>query len=162
MFKNTLLIILLIVNTSCGYDATYSKKNRLQNLEILIGQISFEGDRDVNIKIKQKLTNYTRGKKYEEITGTNFIETIKIKSDTSRTVISRDSKGDVTVYSMEVIVFAKAIKENLIIADLELVKTFKYDNNIDRFILNERERDIKKSLAETITNEIVSTLSSIQ
>ena len=54
MLKKTFLLILLLFLHSCGYEAIHSKKNT-SNYNFSINEISFVGDREINLKIKEKL-----------------------------------------------------------------------------------------------------------
>ena len=56
----TLLIFLFL--SSCGYEAIYSKKN-YKNYNFFISKLSFVGDRDINLRMKERLNNYTLNKK---------------------------------------------------------------------------------------------------
>ena len=58
MLKKTLLLTLFLFLSSCGYEPIHSKKN-ISNYDFSINKISFKGDRDINLKIKEKLNNYT-------------------------------------------------------------------------------------------------------
>ena len=59
MEKKIFTFILLIFLSSCGYEAIYSVKN-IKNYDFFISKLSFTGDREINLKIKQKLNNYTQ------------------------------------------------------------------------------------------------------
>ena len=58
MEKKIFTFILLIFLSSCGYEATYSVKN-IKSYDFSISKLNFIGEREVNLKIKQKLNNYT-------------------------------------------------------------------------------------------------------
>ena len=62
MQKKIFSFLLLFLLSSCGYEATYSKKNLL-NYDFSISEINFTGDREVNIKMEEKLSNYKINKK---------------------------------------------------------------------------------------------------
>ena len=67
MFRKIVTLLLLIFISSCGYNTIYSKKN-LINSDFSISKLSFVGNRDVNLKLKEKLNNYTlteKNKKFE-------------------------------------------------------------------------------------------------
>ena len=65
MFKRIVTLLLLIFISSCGYNAIYSKKN-LVNSDFSISKLSFVGNRDVNLKLKEKLNSQTLIKKNKE------------------------------------------------------------------------------------------------
>ena len=62
MLKKTFTLIVFFFLSSCGYEAIHSKKNSL-NYNFSINELSFIGDRDINLKMKEKLNNYTLNKK---------------------------------------------------------------------------------------------------
>ena len=67
MFQKKIILLLLLLLSSCGYEAIHSKKNS-SNYDFSISELSFAGDRKVNIKIKEKLNNYTQSKKDKDFT----------------------------------------------------------------------------------------------
>ena len=62
MQKKIFSFLFLFLLSSCGYEATYSKK-KLLNYDFSISEINFTGDREVNIKMKERLNNYIINKK---------------------------------------------------------------------------------------------------
>ena len=62
MFQKKIILLLLLLLSSCGYEAIHSKKNSI-NYSFSVSELSFVGDRTVNLKIKEKLNNYTQIKK---------------------------------------------------------------------------------------------------
>ena len=83
MQKKIFLLLVFLLLSSCGYEAIYSKKNSL-NYNFSISKLNFVGDRDINLKMKEKLTNYTLDKKNK-----NF--KIKIYSTSVKSVAANDS-----------------------------------------------------------------------
>ena len=65
MKKKIFTFLLFLFLSSCGYEATYSLKNRLI-YAFSISEMVFTGDRQVNLKIKQLLNPYTNPKIKEE------------------------------------------------------------------------------------------------
>ena len=62
MLKKTFTLFLLLFLTSCGYQAIHSKKNSI-NYDFSIRELTFIGERGVNLKIKERLNNYTLNEK---------------------------------------------------------------------------------------------------
>ena len=81
MKKKTFLALFLLFLSSCGFEAKYSKKN-IDNFNFSISELNFIGDRDVNLKIKEKLNNYTLVKKNK-----NFI--LEISSTSEKLVLAK-------------------------------------------------------------------------
>ena len=151
MFKNFFLIILLVLTTSCGYDTIHSKSKK-SNYDFSIEKVDFKGDREINIKIKQNLNNYISKKEIK-----NYA--LKIKSKSTKKVVARDSKGNPSIYNLEVQVLVKIMEKNTIKEKIQLSKNYSYDYNIDTFELRRYEKKIKINLTETITKSLIFKLS---
>ena len=65
MFQKQIILLLLLLLSSCGYEAIYSKKNSV-NYNFSVSELNFVGDRTVNLKIKEKLNNYVQAKKEKD------------------------------------------------------------------------------------------------
>tara|TARA_B100000787_G_scaffold146768_1_gene117469 strand:+ start:867 stop:1331 length:465 start_codon:yes stop_codon:yes gene_type:complete len=154
MLKKTFTLILFLFLSSCGYEAIHSKQNII-NYDFYISGINFEGDRDVNLKIKEKLNNYTLNKK-------NKIFTLKISSSTEKVTLLKNISGDATSYKSVITVNIQVLMENIIKSNLQIVESFNYNNDTNKFDLKRYEREIKNNLAETATDKLIFKLSNIQ
>ena len=88
MLKKIFLLTIFIFVSSCGYKAIHSLKNNI-SYDFSISELSFEGDRDINLKIKEKLNNYTLSEKEKD-----FI--LKISSNSQKNITAKDGAGDPT------------------------------------------------------------------
>jgi hypothetical protein len=154
MLKKTSILILLLFLTGCGYEATHSKKNSV-NYNFSITQLTFVGERGVNLKIKQKLNNYTLAKKNK-----NFI--LKISSSKEKTVVAKNMSGNPINFKSEIIVNVEVLMKGNYNNNLQLVESFNYNNIDNKFDLKRYEREIENNLAETITDKLIFKLSNIQ
>tara|TARA_B110000037_G_C17104688_1_gene499415 strand:- start:230 stop:700 length:471 start_codon:yes stop_codon:yes gene_type:complete len=154
MLKNTILIIIFFLTTSCGYEAVHSEKNS-KKYNFSITSINFEGDRDVNLKIKQKFNNYVRNKKDKQFQ-------LSIKSTSTREILAKDGAGNSTSFKNTIIVYVEIFLEDNLKNNLQLVKSFKYNNITNKFDLKKYERELKMNLAESISDELIFKLSKIQ
>ena len=154
MLKKTFTLILFLFLSSCGYEAIHSKQNII-NYDFYISGINFEGDRDVNLKIKEKLNNYTLNKK-------NKIFTLQISSSTEKVTLLKNISGDATSYKSVITVNIQVLMENIIKSNLQIVESFNYNNDTNKFDLKRYEREIKNNLAETATDKLIFKLSNIQ
>ena len=122
MQKKIFLLLVFLLLSSCGYEAIYSKKNSL-NYNFSISKLNFVGDRDINLKMKEKLTNYTLDKKNK-----NF--KIKIYSTSVKSVAANDTTGDATSFKNTVVVNVEVSKNDTVpvltgfIATLSLSSVF--------------------------------------
>ena len=154
MLKKKFLLLFFLFLSSCGYEAIYSKKNS-ENYNFSIDELTFIGDRSINLKIKQKINNYTLIKKDK-----NF--KLEILSTVEKKVIAKDVSGDATVFKILIIVKIEVLTENNFRSNLQLTESFNYNNNSDKFDLKKYEREIKNNLSETITDKLIFKLSNIQ
>ncbi|MDB9792215.1 hypothetical protein OAB42_02905, partial [Candidatus Pelagibacter sp.] len=90
MSQKKIMFLLLFLLSSCGYEAIHSKKNSIK-YDFSISELIFNGDRNVNLKLKEELNNYTLNKKNK-----NFI--LKISSESEKAVLAKDAAGDATSF----------------------------------------------------------------
>ena len=152
MFKNTFLITLFMLTMSCGYEPMYSKKNRIDGSNISIGKMTFIGDREINIKIKEILSNYSNIKEER-----NFI--LQIDSQSLKTTIGKDSKGDPSVFNLSIKTIIQVKREDDINSQIIFNESLKYNNIKDKFEIKTYEREVKRNLAQTIANNLIIKLS---
>ncbi len=154
MLKNTILIVIFFFTASCGYEAVHSEKNS-KKYNFSITSINFEGDRDVNLKIKQKFNNYVQNKKDKQFQ-------LSIKSTSTREILAKDDAGNSTSFKNTIIVYVEIFLEDNLKNNLQIKKSFKYNNITNKFDLKNYERELKMNLAETISDELIFKLSKIQ
>ena len=154
MEKKIFTFILLIFLSSCGYEAIYSVKN-IKNYDFSISKLSFIGDREINLKIKQKLNNYT-----QEIKDINFI--LKITSTSEKIILAKDAAGDSTSFKIETIVNIDVFNKEKLKSNFIITESFNYDNNSNKFELKNYEKEIKRNLADIITEKLIFKLANIK
>ena len=154
MLKKIIIPLLLLLLSSCGYEAIYSKKN-LSSYDFSISELTFIGDRDVNIRIKRKINNYTLEKKNKSFA-------LKISSDAEKIVLVKDAAGDPTSFKSTITVKIEVMMKNNFKNNLEIVESFTYNNNANKFDLKKYEREILSNLAEIVTEKLLDKLSNIQ
>ena len=154
MIKKIFILILLFFVTSCGYEAIHSNKNTL-NYNFSISQLTFFGDRVTNLKIKEKLNNYTLNKK-------NKTYILKISSDVEKIIIAKDVSGDPTTFKLTIIINVEVLMDNNFKNNLQITENFNYNNNSNKFDLKRYEVEIINNLTETATAKLVYKLSNIQ
>ena len=154
MLKKSLTLIIFLFLSSCGYDAIHSKKN-LINYDFSISELNFIGDRNVNLKIKEKLNNYSLTKENK-----NFV--LEILSNTEKTILAKDASGDPTSFRSTVIVNVKVLMGGKLKNNLQIIENFNYNNIDNKFDLKKYELEIIKNLTETATSKLIFKLSNIQ
>ena len=154
MFKKILIPILLLFLSSCGYEAIHSKKNLIY-YDFSINNLTFTGDRKVNMKVKERLKSYTLKEKDKSFA-------LKISSDTEKVVLAKDIAGDPTSFKFTIKINAEITKNNNFKDKFNIVESFNYNNITNKFDLEQYERDIINNLAETAAEKIIYKLSNIQ
>ena len=154
MFQKQIILLLLLLLSSCGYEAIYSKKNSA-NYDFTVSDLSFVGDRVVNLKIKEKLKNYTQDKKEKD-----FI--LKISSTSEKITLAKNTAGDATSFKNSVSVNVEVLMNNKFKSNFVILESFNYNNVSNKFDLKKYEEEIKNNLAETASDKLIFKLSNIQ
>jgi len=154
MQKKIFSVLFFLFLSSCGYDAMYSKKNSI-SYNFSISELSFIGDRDINLKMKERLNSYTLNKKNKDFK-------IKISSTSTKTVAAKDTAGDATSFKNTVIINVEISTNDKLKNSFVMSEGFNYNNNSDKFSLKRYEREIKNNLAETMSEKLIFKLSNIQ
>tara|TARA_B110000211_G_scaffold118835_1_gene137638 strand:- start:169 stop:639 length:471 start_codon:yes stop_codon:yes gene_type:complete len=152
MKKKIFTFLLFLFLSSCGYEATYSLKNR-SIYAFSISELVLTGDRQINLKIKQILNPYTNPKIEEE---KKFI--LNISSSSEKIITTKDAAGDAVKFKNEITVRVQALLDGKNATNLVIIEDFIYDNNSDKFELRTYENQIKNNLAEAAVNKILFTL----
>ena len=150
MLKTTFTLILFLFLSSCGYKAIHSKKNN-NSYDFSISKLSFIGDRNINLRIKEKLNNYTLNKKDK-----NFI--LNIESDVGKEILSKDASGEVTNFKITI----KIKVELLAQGNLEITENFNYNNIENKFNLKTYENQVIRDLTNTAVDKLIFKLSNIE
>ena len=154
MKKKILSLLIFLFLSSCGYEALYSTKNQI-NYDFSISELNFSGDREINLKLKEKLNNYTLNKKNK-----NF--KLKVLSTSKKIIIAKNKGGDATKFKIEITINIEALKNDGIKSNFLIIESFVYNNNSDKFALKSYEREIKNNLSNTTSNKLILRLSNIQ
>ena len=154
MQKKIFSFLFLFLLSSCGYEATYSKKNLL-NYDFSISEINFTGDREVNVKMKEKLNNYIINKKNKSFR-------VDILSIATKAVSAKNISGDATNFKSTVSIKVNLVMNNRLKNNFIIKESFNYNNSSNKFNLKTYEKDIKNNLTETITEKLILRLSNIK
>tara|TARA_B100000795_G_scaffold204345_1_gene157934 strand:+ start:601 stop:1065 length:465 start_codon:yes stop_codon:yes gene_type:complete len=154
MLKKTFLLLVILFVSSCGYKAIHSKKNVI-DYDFSISKLNFIGNRDVNLKIKEKLNNYTLNKKNRDFE-------LEVSSFVKKEVLAKNISGDPTSFKSTIIINIKVLIENKFKNNLQIIENFNYNNNDNKFDLKKYETEIRNNLAETAIDKLIFKLSNIQ
>ena len=154
MFQKKIILLLLLLLSSCGYEAIYSKKNS-SNYVFSVSDLSFVGDKTVNLKIKERLNNYAQGKKDKD-----FI--LRISSTSEKITLAKDTAGDATSFKNSISINVEVLMNNKFKSSFIILESFNYNNISNKFNLKKYEKEIKNNLAETATDKLIFKLSNMQ
>ena len=154
MFQKKIIFVLLLLLSSCGYEAIHSKKN-LINYNFSISKLNFVGDRKINLKIKEKLSNYTQNNKAKDFA-------LNVSSTSRKIALAKDASGNTTTFKNTISINVEVLMNNKLETNLIILESFNYNNISNKFNLKKYEKEIKNNLAETATDKLIFKLSNIQ
>tara|TARA_A100001388_G_C28687491_1_gene459562 strand:- start:200 stop:661 length:462 start_codon:yes stop_codon:yes gene_type:complete len=142
--KIGLFVLTLIILNNCGYKPIYSKKNynfEIKNIEML-------GETKINKLLSNKLKVYKNNPEAE-----NTLNMI-INSQSFKTTITKDKKGNPTQFSMSINVDVKIIDDSNNQTETTFSENSTYDNSNNKFDLRKYEDNLIKNMSEKIFSEI--------
>ena len=154
MFRKQIILLLLLLLSSCGYEAIYSKKNSV-NYSFSVSELNFVGDKTVNLKIKEKLNNYAKEKKDKD-----FI--LRISSTSEKMTLAKNTAGDATSFKNSISINVEVLMNNKFKSNFIILESFNYNSISNKFNLKKYEDEIKNNLAETAADKLIFKLSNIQ
>ena len=154
MQKKIILFLFLLFLSSCSYEAIYSKKNSI-NSNFSISKLNFVGDREINLKLKERLKNYTLDEKNK-----NFA--LKIYSTSIKVIAAKNTSGDPTSFKNTVTLNLEISMNGKLKNSFVIVESFNYNNDSNKFSLKKYEKEIKSNLAETMAEKLIFRLANIQ
>ena len=144
-----LSVFLIITLSACSYKPVFSEKN--YNFEI--NEIIFSGEKYINRIIKNKFDLIKKDKEQGKKKYNLLINTNKKKL-----IISKDSKGDPLKFDMIVTTYYEINYEEKLLFKKEVIKNNVYNNNVDKFKLEQNEKIILENLSEKIGETIISSI----
>jgi hypothetical protein len=150
MKKITLILMVFIMITNCGYKAMYSSENFNFNI-IKIEKIE---ENKLNLTIEKKLKNFSNNQAVNQIS-------LQINAKKQIIIISKDSLGDPTRYQMIINLNLDIIDNQNIKTNKNIVQEFNYNTNSNKFALNQYEKEIEEILINRIINELINNLSKL-
>ena len=148
-FLRYLAVFCMIILSSCSYKPVFSEKN--YNFEI--NEIIFSGEKYINRIIKNKFDLIKKDKEQGKKKYNLLINTNKKKL-----IISKDSKGDPLKFDMIVTTYYEINYEEKLLFKKEVKKNNVYNNNVDKFKLEQNEKIILENLSEKIGETIISSI----
>ena len=145
---NYLLVFSLLVLLGCDYKPVLSKKN--YKFSINIKQVS--GDEKINSIIINNFNNLKSDeKKYY----------INLSSEKEKKILSKNSKGDPSIFELEIKVNYTLVADGEIIIEKNINRKTTYNNITDKFELENYENSIIDNISKNISDRIIFSVSEI-
>ncbi len=142
------LILLLFFLTNCGYKAVLNN----QNYKFAINVDKINGDQKINSLI---INNFKQLNENEEKYN------LTLTSNKEKLIISKDSKGDPSIFEIKINVNYIVKKEEKILISNNINKKTTYNNITDKFELENYEKTIINNLTSEISENIMLSISKI-
>ena len=146
--SNYILILSLLLLTNCGYQAVLNN----QNYQFSINVNKINGDQKINSLIINRL------KQLEE---NERIYNLSLTSNKEKLIISKDSKGDPSIFEIKINVNYVVKKDEEILISNKINKKTTYNNITDKFELENYEKTIINNLVSEISDNIMFSISRI-
>ena len=148
-FLRYLAVFFITVLSACSYKPIFSENN--YNFEI--NEIIFSGEKYINRIIKNKLDLI---KKEEEQGKKKY--NLLINTNKKKLIVSKDSKGDPLKFDLIVKTYYEINYEEKLLFKKEVIKNKVYNNDVDKFKLEQNEKIILENLSEKISETIISSI----
>lgn len=127
-----------------GYTPIYGQKNN----SFYIEEIEYERNNNLSFEIVKKLKPYSLN---PDLKKNNVI--LKIKIFEREDIISRNAQGDPLIFNLniEAIIDFKTNKDFQVIIN----ESFSFNNQSNKFELNQYKKNIKKNIASKIADRII-------
>ena len=148
----TLIIILSLILTSCGFKPIYNSKN--SNFEVI--EIENKNENKNSFLIEKVIMS---------LSNKNAKNKVKLELDYKQSIstILKDSKGDPSKkkLSISVILIVKNDRDNILV-NQSFNEEFSYDVQSDKFGMSQYEENIKDNLNSKISNDIIFLLGTLK
>ena len=149
IFIKILTFFLVIGISACSYKPIFSE----QNYGFEIEKIILSGEKNINNIINSKLKSIKSDREVEKER-----YTLEIQSKKIREIVSKDSKGDPLKFKMIIFIEYKVSKNGNILLNNKIEKNNVYNNDSDKFELEQTEDIILEKLTESISDSLVSSI----
>ena len=146
--SNYILILSLLLLTNCGYQAVLNN----QNYQFSINVNKINGDQKINSLI---INSFKQLKENEKIYN------LSLTSKKEKLIISKDSKGDPSIFEIKINVNYVVEKDGEILISNKINKKTTYNNITDKFELENYEKTIINNLVSEISDNIMLSISKI-
>lgn len=149
--KIFLIFVLLNLLNHCDYKPVYSNQNKI-NYKIII--TSFNGDKDINNSITENLRRNSNGNS-DKIININF------ETKYTKDILAKNTAGNITDYQINVSAIFTIQKEDDL-KTLKLNEKFNFQKMSDKYEEKNYELNIKRNLANSISQKLLLRLAMIK
>ena len=149
IFIKTITFFFIIGLSACSYKPIFSE----QNYGFEIEKIILNGEKDINRIINSKLKSIKSDGKIKKEK-----YTLVIQSKKNREIVSKDSKGDPLKFKMVISIEYKLSKKGNLILSNKIEKDNVYNNDSDKFELEQTEDIILEKLTGIISDSLISSI----
>ena len=146
--SNYILILSLLLLTNCGYQAVLNN----QNYQFSINVNKINGDQKINSLIINRLKQLEENEK---------VYNLSLTSNKEKLIISKDSKGDPSIFEIKINVNYVVKKDEEILISNKINKKTTYNNITDKFELENYEKTIINNLVSEISDTIMLSISKV-
>ena len=150
MKKIFIVIILLILNNCAGYKPIFSSKD----VNFYIGEIIIKEDNKLIRNIVKNLKPYTIQNDKQRIT-------LELNLNIKEAITLKDAKGNTVSEEMEIVLEVKTSLENNEQINFNFSEKFTFNNQSNKFELNQYKERIQITLVEKIHQDLIMKLRAI-
>ena len=143
--KKILIISIIFITSSCGYQPLYSKKS-FNDLEFKM--ITLKGNKNLN----QKIINTLSIKENKKLLTKNEL-TIETNIQIFET--SKNTKGQVKSYRSTAATSIIIKNDDIVTKNKKFVQSFSYNNKANKYELREYQKEIEDNLVNKIIEELI-------
>ena len=150
MKKIFIVIILLILNNCAGYKPIFSSKD----VNFYIGEIIIKEDNKLIRNIVKNLKPYTIQNDKQRIT-------LELSLNIKEAITLKDAKGNTVSEEMKIVLEVKTSLENNDQINFNFSEKFTFNNQSNKFELNQYKKRIQLTLVEKIHQDLIMRLRAI-
>lgn len=144
MKKLLIFAIIILLNNCSGYNPIFSSKE----INFYIEEIKISNDNKLIRNLVKNLKPYTINNNKKKI----FLE---LNLEIKEKVTLRDEKGDMSQEEMKIILDVKSLLPNNSTKNFQFVETFVFNNQSNKFELNQYKKSIQATLIDKIYQDLI-------
>ena len=144
-FKKNILLLIFVFTTTCGFSPLLNS----EKINFYIGDLKFEGDREVNKYILQNL------KKFKQPKDNSIEYNLIVSSNYQKQIINKDDKGNPKNYNLYTAINVSIILNGEIISNRTFERNTPLSAKTKKITEIEIEKKYKKNMSILLSEDIV-------